>query len=281
MVKGSIYVLPSGGLGNILFKVMAGYAIAKKNNMRLLFVCNYRDQRMLMHKYKMFSKLNYIDFDKTVSKDCITINEQSFKYSDICIPDSSKNYILNGCFQSYKYSIGCEIRNIIFDCQSYALKTNPATAGKVKRIALHVRRGDYLQLRWKYPKLTDEYYGKALEIIERRVSKDYIIFAFSDDVEYLLNWKFLKDKNHKIVNLTNPEDSFMLMSTCDHFIISNSTFSLLAYYFRNPDKNSILTIPKNWFTPKSNDKYIPSGRLIVPEYDLEDLVEITGNVYIL
>ena len=54
------------------------------------------------------------------------------------------------------------------------------------------------------------------------------------------------------------------MSLCDNFIISNSSFSLCAYYFRNVEQAKIVA-PLNWFGPAG------------PKFDLNDLVPDTEN----
>jgi hypothetical protein len=59
-----------------------------------------------------------------------------------------------------------------------------------------------------------------------------------------------------------------LMTMCHEFIISNSTFSLLAYYFRK-NKRAKLCIPIKWFGPDG------------PKYKISDLVEVTDDVHVL
>jgi hypothetical protein len=73
---------------------------------------------------------------------------------------------------------------------------------------------------------------------------------FSDDIEYITNWKLLKNYNYEIINESDPIKTLILMSLCNHFIIANSSLSLSAYFLKNT-KDSIIIGPKQWF---GNDK---------------------------
>ena len=69
---------------------------------------------------------------------------------------------------------------------------------------------------------------------------------FSDDMNYISNWSILKNIDHEIIDLNDPEELLVFMSFCDNFIIANSTLSLVAYLLRN-NKNGKIVGPRNWF----------------------------------
>jgi len=99
-------------------------------------------------------------------------------------------------------------------------------------IAMHVRRGDYIDLGRT---LELEYYKKAIESYS---SGNIIIFT--DDVEYCET-----NFDYPIHETKNPIYDMLTMSTASKFIIANSTFSWWAAYLSGSKEviypSSILT----------------------------------------
>jgi hypothetical protein len=261
-MTGTIYVLSRGGFGNLFFNYLIGYSLGKKYKMNVVYIPNGENpNRPSMDKYPIFFGENYINKMPHLP----TIHERSFTYSEVVIANTSKSYVLDGYFQSYKYSLGYidEIKEKLFKDYDRIKQIYSQLVGNNKTIMLHVRRGDYLKLPTFHPVQTDEYYKKSLD----KLYKNDKVLVFSDDLEYVKKWDLLKNYNHTIVTLVDTVDNFMLMTLCDNFIIANSSFSLLAYYFRE-HKDASLCIPKIWFGRDG------------PKYDLNDLVEMKENVYI-
>lgn len=99
---------------------------------------------------------------------------------------------------------------------------------------VHIHRGDYLKdnhnQRVRGGICTDEYYDKAINIIEREVP-DAHYFFFSDDEEYVRSHFHKKYMN--VINFNKGEHSFFdlyLMAHATRMIIANSTFSCWAAY---------------------------------------------------
>ena len=90
-------------------------------------------------------------------------------------------------------------------------------------VSLHVRRGDYLNLK-NIGVLDVDYYMKAVEYI-RTIVENPTFYIFSDDLEWCKNnLGFLDDCIY--VDRTQTEiDDLQLMSYCRHNIIANSSFS--------------------------------------------------------
>ena len=110
-------------------------------------------------------------------------------------------------------------------------------------VSLHVRRGDYLNLK-DINVLDVDYYKKAVEFVRKNVEKP-TFFIFSDDLEWCKNsLGFLDDCIY--VDYTETEiDDLKLMSFCRHNIIANSSFSWWgAWLNKNPNKTVIA--PKGW-----------------------------------
>lgn len=108
-------------------------------------------------------------------------------------------------------------------------------------VCIHIRLGDYLDPQWK-DKLyicTEEYYQKGIDYITAKVENP-IFFVFSNrhqDIEWIKkNYKF-SDKT-VYVDLSNPDyEDMVLMYSCKHFIMSNSTYSWWAQFLgASPEK---------------------------------------------
>lgn len=256
--SGVITVLPKGGFGNVLFTVMCGWGLAVKHDMkRLQFIKNYQDKRKKMCEYDMFRMFHQINSQEININDTIVVKQppQDASYFPIIL-NKTKNYLLDGYFQSYKYSAGQleSIKKVLFANERYKVLQGiykTLSMGK-NTIMLHVRRGDYLQMPTIHPPLPNEYYIKSLKKIPH--AKKSKILVFSDDNDYVTDWSVLKDYDNTVVNIDNIEDVFTLMTMCDDYIIANSSLSLLGYYFRN-NKNAIMCMPSEWFGkdgPKHN-----------------------------
>ncbi len=115
-------------------------------------------------------------------------------------------------------------------------------------VCLHLRLGDYKSYKNKkvYSDIPENYYHNAINKFEKKLKKP-IFIVFSDQIE--LVDKTLINKNNVITassfNLGAKSD-FYLMSLCDAFIFSNSTFSLWAAYISNK-KRLFVTRPLRWF----------------------------------
>lgn len=130
-------------------------------------------------------------------------------------------------------------------------------------ICVHVRRGDFLSDTFKkdFYVCDNGYFQRAIELIKAKVKNPTFIF-FSNDIEWV-------KKNFKIAGSSYFEsgndpawETFRLMYSCKHFIISNSTFSWWAQYLsRNPNK--IVVSPDHWYNNPEMNKH---ARLIRPEF---------------
>ena len=98
---------------------------------------------------------------------------------------------------------------------------------------------------------TEEYFSKAIEEINQRVEKPRFVF-FSDDIEWVKN-NIPAPKDSLYEDGTDPVwEKLRLMSSCKHFIISNSTFSWWSQYLSENDKKVVIA-PSKW----SNFGYNP------------------------
>lgn len=117
-------------------------------------------------------------------------------------------------------------------------------------ISLHVRRGDYITnpaIR-KIMYLCDrEYYGKAVEYVRERLKRPYL-FIFTNDADWVRK-NLSYDLPMAIVSeqyMMSDAQELLLMSYCNHNIISNSTYSWWGAWL-NTHKDKIVIAPRKWF----------------------------------
>ena len=110
-------------------------------------------------------------------------------------------------------------------------------------VSLHVRRGDYLNLK-NIGVLGVDYYTKAVDYIRQNVENP-TFYIFSDDLEWCKDsLGFLDDCIYVDRTQTEIED-LKLMSFCRHNIIANSSFSWWGAWL-NQNPNKIVIAPKGW-----------------------------------
>ena len=120
----------------------------------------------------------------------------------------------------------------------------------VNAVAIHVRRGDYmndLATRHFHGLLEIEYYLDAIRFVSNS-NPDSQFFIFSDDVSWCRNaFKdipniFLADD---VFNFEDTLDEILIMSKMPVSIISNSSFSWWSVIFNK--KKSLICSPNKWF----------------------------------
>ena len=122
-----------------------------------------------------------------------------------------------------------------------------AVTENTESVSIHVRRGDYLNPVFGWYNLPFEYYRDAIEFLKRILNRPLEIFWFSDDPDYVkkmmipyLGGVFV----HTIQGYGAVAD-LMLMKSCKHNIIANSSFSWWgAWLNENPSK--IVIAPSKW-----------------------------------
>ncbi|ENM5934579.1 alpha-1,2-fucosyltransferase [Vibrio mimicus] len=110
-------------------------------------------------------------------------------------------------------------------------------------VSIHVRRGDFL----KHPDvgvLDIDYYKRAVECILSNVESPEF-YMFSDDIEWCIEHLNFIENCHFVDSTIDELDDLMLMSSCKHNIIANSTFSWWGAWL-NSNHNKIVVCPKVW-----------------------------------
>lgn len=276
--KQNIVVHPYAGFGNVLFMILNGMAYARFHKKNLLVNYNYRSIKNILD-FKSLKHLNYIDFNyeyqnteklKDIQKHLTIYKETNeepipfYKYS--LDPSDQRDLLLHG----YYHSLDCfkefdvdnlrqkMLENMIDEAISSSIYIKNTGSDKAA-VMVHIRRGDYLAMNNTFVNLCENnsnYYVDSMKLFDKTRVK---YFIFSDDLPFAKTFfsskKELEDREIHYVDDTNTETSFLKMMHCHHFIIANSSYSLMAYILRT-NKVAHLLAPKKWFVdPQRNENY--------------------------
>lgn len=220
-------------LGNQMFQIATAVAITERDGGVVFFPkWNYAD---------MFNGdfITHLENNKHYKQ----WSEPNFHFTEI--PHGTN--VISGYFQSEKYfkdydykiremfSIKKEIVDAVY-------KKNQDLLDRENVVAVHLRRGDYLNLPDHHPVMDLNYFMRAM----KKFPKDSIYLVFSDDTAWCKsNFPGIGEKFFIIEGQTDVED-FTMMSMCDHNCIANSSFSWWTAWL-NGNKNKIVVAPKKWF----------------------------------
>ncbi|EHK7543013.1 alpha-1,2-fucosyltransferase [Vibrio cholerae] len=174
--------------------------------------------------------------------------------SDIINCDSSLIY-LNGYWHQDEYIDELDF-SIIFELErEISKRISPSCMSLLEKIksfsdsvSIHVRRGDYLEGKHKeiYGVCSIDYFIKSFEFICSKIDSMPEVFIFTDDPGWIDDKFNAICRYHLVSGPTSLIDDFVLMMSCKHNIISNSSFSWLSAML-NTQGLSIKIAPKAWF----------------------------------
>jgi len=263
-----------GGLGNQMFQIATLYGTAYDNNLEPIIekitespsIFNARPTywNTILKNTNHIESTNYNKIVFTI------LNEKDMRYNKIIVPYSTNNSIkLEGYYQSAKYfeKYRYEILNL------FKLEENKQEIiTKIKKeiinlftlslnneyVAVHVRRGDYLKLQHFYVLQDMNYYNSAMSLF-----KNCNFIIFSDDINwckenftgnniFIMDYSKIKTERNDL-----PLDvlELYLMSSFDHNIIANSSFSWWSAWL-NTNKNKKVVAPSKWFVPSNPNNEI-------------------------
>ena len=266
-----VYVVLRGGLGNQLFMFASAYCIAHRSKRELQIITSWfrtkqREKIYGLHTRKFeLNELDSIKLHRNVSTKLLdsflyAVFLISLKYPVIRkmgivfdgdrlkqqkIP--SRTLVIDGYMQNPEYFNQSREKII------QLLQLDKATENKLKEtiqdnnpnrnrnVALHVRRGDYLLSEKSKNLLSLEYFSNCLAKLDLSRSN---INVFSDDNDWCKS-NFTGDY-FRFIEEQDPLKSLKLMSYCDDFIVSPSTFSWWgAWLSETEDKKVIYPHPYN------------------------------------
>lgn len=230
-----------GRFGNMLFQIAAVVGIARRSGQSYGFerIMNYDHLERFGSKEDIDLEPYFVNPFPRLDKDRGQFQGRHFGFGfyDIYLPGG--DWDLAGHFQSERYFTHCiqEVRDLL------TMRDEPDLQDVV---AVHLRRGDYDDA--YHPILRQEYYKPAIDTFWE-TGTQYLVF--SDDplqAEQLIHTTMGYPRGRFLYSEYGYLSDFRMMKRCRHFIIANSSFSLMAAILSPaPDKKIIA--PRRWFGP--------------------------------
>ena len=268
-----------GRLGNQLFQIASCIGLAKKHGANVSFPKweyeKYFENKLPTGKMEphQVKELFFHHHDWKIDRSIdISAYLQSEKYWQECIPEIMEQFRFK---EEFKRSVFQKFTGL---------------QSKKERIAVSIRRGDFVSNK-NYAQIPITYYFTALENYFPGWENDYQLMIFSDDIDYCKlhfgeseniyyathNQKYNKKENYYSVN-EDAIEQLCAGTMCEHFILSNSTFSWWLAYLGETSKSKIIR-PLNTLDgalKKANDTkdYYPT-RWTIHEESPIDLRDVT------
>lgn len=184
-------------------------------------------------------------------------------YQKIDIYDKNRDVYISGYWQSPDYFKNIrkilieEIKPLKISAELdlfYYDKINDSE----KSVCIHIRRGDFVKLK-KHFVCTPKYYHDSIKIIQEKVINARF-FVFSDDMSWVKDNIILPENTIYVEGVSNDCIEMYLMSLCENFIISNSSFSWWAQYLSDA---KIIIAPERWYSTNEQCELYSDKWLIV------------------
>ncbi|HZY80896.1 MAG TPA: alpha-1,2-fucosyltransferase [Cyclobacteriaceae bacterium] len=287
-----IVVRLRGGLGNQLFQFAAGYSLALHKGVELKSdLYTYIKHPLRKYELKHFNiELPEASRDEvhrfTGSNFLVRYLNKKNNYFNCPAVFAQPHYhfyedffslpaplYLSGYWQSEKYfsNVAGPIRKLITPSATLDAKNKDlvASMGDVESVAIHIRRTDYNPSSFFQPMGLD-YYQRALNTIQQKIANPRY-YIFSDDISW--SRQQLKDLPGAVfIDHNKGDDSFkdlLVMSSCRHQVIANSTFSWWAAWLNDYPGKTVIA-PQTWF----HNTWVTKKEPVYPcrFYNTKDLV---------
>lgn len=252
-----------GGLGNQLFQYALGRQLQTKYKTGLyLDLSNFEVDELRKYELCNLSISEYF-LPPIVLKVMIKLKilkkyYQNGRKYDEGVFKAGSNIHLVGYWQSEKYFR--DIKDILVEeiidkeiISSYYQFNN---LSECNTVALHVRRQDYVinsETANHHGALDVEYYNNAVDLMNKNVTDPHYI-VFTDDVAWAKANIVLNQQTTYWENDSEDKSwhDLILMSSCKHFIIANSSYSWWAAWLAEKETTMIIA-PSRWFNGTPDD----------------------------
>lgn len=256
----------NGGLGNQIFQYACGRSLSLLTE-RTLFVNTAKySEGLERRKFCLFDIIENNASAKLISESGLLLNKFEKLLKKVYYPIKkrgmyvisennffgvlnprfdSNNLILDGYFQDVRFFLGYKVSDLITMRRS---NVSLIENGSRKVIAVHIRRGDYLLPKHKIHGLIPMsfYENGILEL--KQFFPNALVALFSDDKDVCTT--FPVDVRVSGLKLSDVEE-FMLLASCDAFLISNSTFAWWAAVLSG---SIYVYAPRRWYSNKDASK---------------------------
>lgn len=279
-----------GGLGNQMFQYAYAKLLQKRTHEKI--VLDYSAFQSLendMVRVPRIEKFNISLFDATpeqINKVCKikhSGNSQTFKYRLGVYIESkiNKDYFIepnrafiepsriinkryfDGYWQSWRY-----VQEVEDDLEkefvpNYRLSDKTLKYQEIimqeNSVFIGVRRGDYAKEEAHYGSFSSKYYKNAMRYISAKV-KNPVFYIFSNDINWCkenINWNGYNVKFRNKEFQTNDFEELMLMASCKHAIIVNSSYNWWGASLI-PNEDKIVCCPQKWWFDDKPIDIIPN-----------------------
>lgn len=254
-----------GGLGNQMFQYAHAWALQKRFPVRVkVDLSSYQNGRedrpfQLEEAFELPDRFPLVPPERMSACTRFRLDrldrseEITVAYKSAFLENDLRGFV-SGYFPSFRYVKEVEHqarRNFRFKVSTHehARRWGDRIAAE-ESVAVHVRRGDYLRpenSRQFFGICTPEYYSSARELI-RRLRPRARFFVFSDDPDWC-SASFAEPGDYVVSAEGSRPDwvDMALMSSCDHAITANSSFSLWARWLGGLGGSHISVAPTRFF----------------------------------
>lgn len=286
----TITIEPLGGLGNQLFIYGLGLRLAQDYDTELTSDLwnfhgyewhNYeldtfynsisrtyssRSREIFGHKFRgLVRRARALHIDPTSIGHLLLERDSLFDSRVLQTGDGSR---LNGYFQSWRYfePVEDQLKNQLSNPKNpsqWMHDTRDQLSQLGPWIAVHVRRGTYLQVPIM-GLVGNDYYSRAISYLDNLVGNLPLVL-FSDSPDSLIDLRSRYKDRAKVISTPDsvrPIDVLQVMSDASHLVIANSTFSWWAAYLKDRS-DRIVIAPRPWLDDRNfNERdLIPQGWL--------------------
>lgn len=273
-----------GGLGNQMFQYAFYRSLQNKGLDTKVYLGSFVGYKRRFMLPDIFNNVmieedesNAYHSFKSVLNDHSFFEEQGYSVFDPAV-FSRTDASFKGYWQTEKYFR--DIKDIIrhefkFHVTNESLKRiSSEICLEEKAVAIHVRRGDYLELSDVYYDLScSDYYTRAIKRIHDCVDEP-VFYVFSDDINWIKSNSMSvfgdcdnSTENFKFIT-TELFDEYQswfdmyLMTCCKHNIIANSSFSWWGAWL-NDNPNKIVIAPHEWLVNIETPDIYPEKWIVI------------------
>ena len=277
-----IIIRLQGGLGNQMFQYALYQALkARGKDVKIDDILGYVEDKKRVQMLESTFGISYERATEEESKDLLDMRRDPLNRLRRLLsgsrskmrtepPDGNfdpelfdaDDVYLNGYWQAEQYFADAGVqRQLRIDFNQEPADTLRSQAAwdlfnkirNTESVAMHIRRGDYVEPGFVevYGDIcTEEYYRRAVDYILEKEPRA-VFYVFSDDrkwvAEHFDGERFVITESEK--PLSDKED-MLLMRTCKHNIIANSSFSWWSAWLSHyPDKQVVA--PAKWLNTKN------------------------------
>ncbi len=230
-----------GWLGNQMFQFSFLYGVGKKKGIEIGY--DFKNNPIIAKIFKLPAQNSNNIIPKFMG-----IEKNDFAYFNVSNVEDGTDFI--GYFQNKTYVEENELdlkKIFIFDeekhkiCYDFMKKLKE----KVNRelVGIHVRRTDFLLIKDTHFVCDVNYFKKAIDCF----GPSYFFVIFTDDPKWCS--ETFKNLPNIIMN-NDAEKDIILMSLCDHNIISNSSYSWWGSWL-NENNNKKIIAPNRWYNKRA------------------------------